>query len=93
MKLPLPPFSSIKAFVAGGNYSAVLTNKNEVYFWGIANGVTTGKLILLRETPTLIKIPDTLYRRILFSGKNPLPSVPQEIKTAWRKIIRKQIIL
>ena len=84
---------TIKSFVAGKDFSAILTNTNKFYLWGTVYNPNTGKVSFFYNTPTLISVTNKKYLNLLFTSSATLPPTPSNIESAWRKLKASEIAL
>lgn len=93
VRLKLGNARSLKSFVAGKTFSALLTKSDKVYLWGSADLLNTDTTSFIYHGPSLVPISDDMYKRALFSNNSTSPPCPQETEIAWRKVLSKAIAL
>lgn len=85
--------SSVKSFIAGRDFSAILTKTNRFYLLGTTYLPNSQQESSVYRTPTLISAKNKNFLNLLFTSSATLPPSPQFIEITWRKLKALEIAL
>ena len=93
VKINIGRARSVKTFVAGRDFSAILTNNDKLYLWGTTYTPNTEQESFVYGSSTFIPVKNKLFLNLPFTNSATLPPPPSNIENAWRKLRAGELVL